>query len=547
MRCSLRHTSTRSLARLVGRLKTRNNQGGCRLPFGVIDITWQRYRSNSGLSICLRALFRGAEPSRPGKYARIHFGAMSEPIHVRLEDLARRPSPFGLESGSALASSATAGKTFFLETFGCQMNEHDSEKVAGVLLARGYRQADSPESASLVLYNTCSIREKAAQKVFSRLGEFRTRQKDGRIIGVLGCVAQQEGEEIFARAPWVSLVCGSASYRKLPELLAQLEAGNRRVTGLDTDTDETFETEITRRDNPWRAYLTIIEGCDKACSYCVVPFTRGPERSRTSDSILAEVRQLAELGYTEIQLLGQTVNSYRDPSAQKMRFSELLLAVAEAPGIRRVRFTTSHPRDFTPDIVEALDAQPVLCDHVHLPVQSGSTRVLRAMQRTYTREEYLEKVAWIRGARRPISITTDIIVGFPGETESDFEETLSLLDDVQYDGAFSFKYSPRPNTPALAMADPIPEEEKGRRLSILQEKQRRIQTARNEALIGQTFEVLVEGKSRRENQWAGHTSSNRVLNFTSPAPELLGQYVKARVTGAGPNSLVGEQVGVAQD
>ncbi|HYT08720.1 MAG TPA: tRNA (N6-isopentenyl adenosine(37)-C2)-methylthiotransferase MiaB [Rugosimonospora sp.] len=432
--------------------------------------------------------------------------------------------------------------TFFLETFGCQMNEHDSEKVAGLLLARGYRQVESPEAASLVLYNTCSIREKAAQKVFSRLGEFRGKPSEGKIIGVLGCVAQQEGEEIFTRAPWVSLVCGSASYRKLPELLSQLEEGRHRVTGLDTDTDETFETEITRRDNPWRAYLTIIEGCDKACAYCVVPYTRGPERSRSSESILSEVRKLAELGYTEVQLLGQTVNSYADPSRRKMRFSELLLSVAEAPGIRRVRFTTSHPRDFTPDIVEAIDAHPALCDHVHLPVQSGSTRVLRTMQRTYTRQEYLGKIAMIRGARRPISITTDIIVGFPGEAEADFNETLSLLDEVQYDGAFSFKFSPRPNTLALSMADSVAEEEKGRRLMILQEQQRKIQSERNAALVGQTFEVLVEGKSRRENQWAGHTSSNRVLNFISPERELLGQYVQVRVTNAGPNSLVGEHV-----
>jgi tRNA-2-methylthio-N6-dimethylallyladenosine synthase len=422
------------------------------------------------------------------------------------------------------------------------MNEHDSEKVAGVLLSRGYRQVESPEAASLILYNTCSIREKAAQKVFSRLGEYRTKQSEGQIIGVLGCVAQQEGEEIFARAPWVSLVCGSASYRKLPELLGQLEAGNHRVTGLDNDTDETFETAMTRRDNPWRAYLTIIEGCDKACAYCVVPFTRGPERSRTSDSILQEVKQLADLGYSEVQLLGQTVNSYADPSPRKMRFSELLLEVADVRGIRRVRFMTSHPSDFTQDIVEAIETQTKICDHVHLPVQSGSTKVLRAMQRTYTREEYLEKIAKIRAAKRPISITTDIIVGFPGETHEDFDETLRLLDDVQYDGMFSFKYSPRPNTPSLSMNDPISEEEKGRRLANLQEKQRQIQAVRNTALIGQTFEVLVSGKSRRENQWSGHTSSHRVLNFTSLQKGLLGHYVQVRVMGAGPNSLVGEQV-----
>src|SRR5436309_6995593 len=312
---------------------------------------------------------------------------MTQSFHVRIEDLKLRGQELRDGVPPVPASTDAARKAFFLETFGCQMNDHDSEKVAGVLLSRGYRQVETPEAASLILYNTCSIREKAAQKVFSRLGEYRAKQSDGKVIGVLGCVAQQEGEQIFERAPWVSLVCGSASYRKLPEMLTELEAGNRRVTGLDTDTDETFETEMTRRDNPWRAYLTIIEGCDKACSYCVVPFTRGPERSRASDSILREVKQLAELGYSEVQLLGQTVNSYADPTLRKMCFSKLLLAVADVQGIRRVRFTTSHPSDFTPDIVEAIEPQPKLCDHVHLPVQSGSTRVLRAMQRTYSREE----------------------------------------------------------------------------------------------------------------------------------------------------------------
>jgi tRNA-2-methylthio-N6-dimethylallyladenosine synthase len=473
---------------------------------------------------------------------------MAQAIDVRLDSLTEAPPPrvFPLPAAPLEARLGEVcqpgGKTFYIETFGCQMNVHDSEKVAGVLLRRGYRQVQTPEAAAVVFYNTCSIREKAAQKVFSRLGAFRAGQDAGRLIGVLGCVAQQEGERIFERAPWVSLVCGSASYRKLPELLAQLEAGQRRVTGLDTDTDETFETEITRRDHPFRAYLTIIEGCNKACAYCVVPFTRGPERSRPCAAILEEVRQLADVGYTEVQLLGQTVNSYRDPSPRRMTFSELLVAVAEVPGIRRVRFTTSHPRDFHREIVQAIDAVPALCEHVHLPVQSGSTRVLGAMQRGYTREEYLEKIALIRRARRPISITTDIIVGFPGETEEDFQETLMLLEQAQYDGAFSFKYSARPNTPAMAMADPVPEEEKGRRLALLQERQRQIQTARNETLIGQTFEVLVDGESRKLDQWAGRTSGNRVLNFTSPRRELLGDYVQVRVTRAGPNSLVGEQV-----
>src|SRR5215475_6367093 len=427
---------------------------------------------------------------------------------------------------SAFASGAPQRGTFYLETFGCQMNEHDSEKVAGVLLSRGYQQVDSVEAASFVLYNTCSIREKAAQKVFSRLGEFRDLPGDGKKIGVLGCVAQQEGEKIFHRSPWVNLVCGSASYSKLPELLTQLEAGETHVTGLDTDTDETFETEMTRRDNPWRAYLTIIEGCDKACSYCVVPFTRGPERSRASDSILRELRQLAELGYTEVQFLGQTVNSYRDPSAHEMQFSELLRAAAEMPGMKRVRFMTSHPRDFGADIVTAIEDDERICNHVHLPVQSGSTKILRAMQRTYSREQYLEKVAMMRGAKRPIAISTDIIVGFPGETEADFAETLSLMEEVKYEAIFAFKYSPRPNTPAQKMDDAIPEEEKSRRLGVLLELQRKIQTEANEKLIGQAFEVHIEGKSKKEKQWSGHTSCNRVMNFVSERPELLGTYVQ---------------------
>src|SRR5215469_251581 len=465
---------------------------------------------------------------------------MTPRFDVRLDSLA------ATTDGPLLRDDAPAvpvgENTFYIETFGCQMNAHDSEKVMGVLVGRGYQQVETIEAAKLVLYNTCSIREKAAQKVFSRLGNFRKAAGPEKIIGVLGCVAQQEGEEIFERAPWVSLVCGSASYRKLPQLIAELEAGNRRVTGLDTDTEETFETEITRRDNPFRAYLTIIEGCDKACSYCVVPFTRGPERSRGSASILEEVRQLAEVGYSEVQLLGQTVNSYADPSTRKMRFSELLVAVAEVTGIRRVRFTTSHPRDFGKDIVDAIDAYPAICEHVHLPVQSGSAAVLRAMARTYSREEYLEKIALMKGAKRGISITTDIIVGFPGETERDFADTLSLIDEVQYDGAFCFKYSPRPNTPSLTMEDALPEEEKSRRLAILLERQREIQRAKNEKLVGQVLEVLVDGKSKKAGQWSGHTTSNKVVNFSSQAENILGDYVQVRVTAATPNSLVGEMV-----
>src|SRR5438552_1592813 len=388
--------------------------------------------------------------------------------------------------------AADTQKTFYLETFGCQMNVHDSEKVIGTLMSEGYRQVSTVEEAGLILYNTCSIRDKAEQKVFHWLADYKKLQKQGKKFGVLGCVAQQEGDKIFERAPHVSMVCGSASYRNLPAMLVQIEAGKQRVTGLDDrETDECFETEFTARTNPHRGYITIIEGCDKFCAYCVVPFTRGKERSRTSDSVLIEARQMADLGYSEVQLLGQNVNSYKDPAGKKS-FAELLAAVAETPGIKRVRFTTSHPRDFGRDMVEAIESAPTLCDHVHLPVHSGSTRGLKATQRPYNREQYLERIAWMKSAKREISITTDVIVGFPGETEADFEETLSLLDEVGYDGIFACKYSPRPNTPALHLADPISDQEKSRRVAVLQDKQKQIQMYRNQRDEMQTVEQMLE-------------------------------------------------------
>jgi tRNA-2-methylthio-N6-dimethylallyladenosine synthase len=436
-----------------------------------------------------------------------------------------------------------SGKTFYIETFGCQMNAHDSEKVVGTLVEQGYSQVNTPAEASIVLYNTCSIRDKAEQKVFNRLQNFKREAGKGKIFGVLGCVAQQEGEKIFDRAPHVSLVAGSASYPKLGQMLVQLEAGNRRVTGLSLDTDETFDTPFTRRDNPHRAYITIIEGCDKSCAYCVVPFTRGPERSRTSESVMNEAHLLASQGYTEIQLLGQNVNSYRDPSPAGWNFAALLAGVAAIPGIRRVRYTTSHPRDFVRPIVEAMDENPVLCDHVHLPVQSGSSKVLAAMDRLYTRDEYMRRIDWLKNARRNYALTTDIIVGFPGETDKDFQDTLELLEEVQYDSLFSFKYSSRPNTAAMAMQNVVPEEVKQQRLLTLQEKQRAIQIRRNAELIGTIQEVLVEGRHESLGQWIGRTSTNRTLNFTSPetnGTDLIGTYLPVRVTRSGPNSLVGE-------
>ena len=437
-------------------------------------------------------------------------------------------------------------KTFYIETFGCQMNAHDSEKVVGTLLHEGYTQVDSVEEAQYVFYNTCSIRDKAEQKVFNRLQHYK--KDKNKVFAVIGCVAQQEGVKIFDRAPHVSLVAGSASYAKLPEMLVQLETGNKRVTGLSFEAEEAFDTPFTRRDNPHRAYITIIEGCDKSCAYCVVPFTRGPERSRTSASVIEEAKRLADTGYSEVQLLGQNVNSYRDPSAAGWDFATLLDRVGSVAGIRRVRFTTSHPRDFVKEIVDAIDSNPNLCNHVHLPVQSGSSRVLGSMQRLYTRDQYMEKIAWMRKARRPMSITSDIIVGFPGETEREFEETLGLLDEVQYDSIFSFKYSPRPNTAALGMLDHIPDEEKSRRLQIVQEKQRAIQIRQNAELIGTVEEVNVEGYHEALGTWAGRTSRNRTLSFTGPVTEtpeqLTGKYVHIRITRGGPNSLGGELTNV---
>ena len=442
-------------------------------------------------------------------------------------------------------------KTFYIETFGCQMNAHDSEKVIGTLEHEGYTRVEDEADAGLILYNTCSIRDKAEQKVFHRLNEYKRLQGEGKKFAVLGCVAQQEGERIFEKAPYVSLVAGSASYRNLPDMLARLEAGETRITGLDDrQTDLTFETEFIARTNPWRGYITIIEGCDKFCAYCVVPYTRGKERSRTSASVLVEARKMVDLGYTEIQFLGQNVNSWRDPSG-RLSFAELLVAVGELPGIRRVRFTTSHPRDFTRDIVQAIDATPTLCDHIHLPVQSGSSAVLKAMSREYTRDWYLERMSWIHAAHRDISITSDMIVGFPGETDADFEQTITLVGEVKYDAVFAFKFSPRPNTPAVHMADSIPDEVKSERLRILMDRQREIQREHYARHLGQLQEVMVESHNEARGQIVGRSTQNKTVNFTTaqlPNPHPpLGSYVDVRITQTLPNCLVGEATAASPD
>ncbi len=444
-----------------------------------------------------------------------------------------------------MALTYILSKAFYIETFGCQMNVHDSEKVRGLLKERGYNQVASPEAANLLLYNTCSIRDKAEQKVFARLSNIKNTSTD-KMIGVLGCVAQHNGEDIFEYAPHVDFVCGSASYNTLPTLLDRVESGEARVSGLNLETNETFDVPRIERDRPYSAYITIIEGCNKSCTYCVVPFTRGPERSRDSASIMQEARELTEQGFTEITLLGQTVNSYCDPSSAGWTFARLLDEIGLLPQIRRVRFTTSHPVDFTQDIVDAIDRNEFLCNWVHLPVQSGSASVLQGMKRTYNREQYMRCIEMMKNATRQIEISTDIIVGFPGETEKDFEETLSLLAEVEYSSVFSFKYSSRKGTAAAELSQ-VHEEDKSRRLHALQERQKQIQLRRNYHLIGREEEALVEGRKDKFQQWVGRTTQNRVLNFTDPSglassSNLMGRYCQVQVTASGPNSLVGELV-----
>ncbi|MBI2822833.1 MAG: tRNA (N6-isopentenyl adenosine(37)-C2)-methylthiotransferase MiaB [Acidobacteria bacterium] len=434
-------------------------------------------------------------------------------------------------------------KTFYIETYGCQMNVHDSEKVAGLLVRRGLTRAEGPEAADVFLINTCSIREKAEQKVYSRLGQFRDlkRQREDLILGVVGCVAQQEGSDFIRRAPFVDLVVGTHRYHEIPHILEQILADRRPVVRTELMEDpEPVEVDMVLRENGYRANVTIMEGCNKYCTFCVVPYTRGPERCRPSQKILDEVRRLANAGYVEILLLGQNINSYQDRSARKWKFAELLKAVAEVQGIRRVRFTTNHPKDFTPDILAVIEETPTVCNWVHLPVQSGSPRVLRRMKRLYSLDRYLDIISSIKTLRRPVALSTDVIVGFPGETDEDFSATLSLVEQVQYDSIFSFHYSPRPNTPALKMEakEPVPPAVKQRRLSQLQAMQRRIQEHLNHRLVGTQQEILVEGKARDGRKWFGRTTTNKIVNFHADEA-MPGQFLQVLITGSGANSLLG--------
>jgi tRNA-2-methylthio-N6-dimethylallyladenosine synthase len=432
-------------------------------------------------------------------------------------------------------------KRYFIETFGCQMNDLDSEKMAGSLFHDGMEPAADASEADIIILNTCSVREKAVQKVYTRLGEIR-RFKAGRkdvVVGVVGCMAQLERDRILKKAPFVNILAGPQKGHIMGRLVQLSERSPKPVVDMRTDESPgPLETPYIMRGSPWRASVTISEGCNRQCAFCVVPLARGKERARDSADILCEAEDLAGNGYVEIILLGQTVNSYRDPSARDVNFAELLRRMAAIEGLRRIRFTSPHPSDFSDELLDVMVSCPAVCNHIHLPVQSGSTRVLRAMRRGYTRESYLRIIEKIRKAARPIAISTDVIVGFPGETEADFQDTLSLLDEVQYESAFSFKYSRRPHTAALSFPDEIPEEEKGRRLDMLQQKQKHIQYGRNEAYVGQTFEVLVEGNARSRLRLTGRLSNNKIVNFDGP-DALIGRFVHVAITGFSPNSLKG--------
>jgi tRNA-2-methylthio-N6-dimethylallyladenosine synthase len=439
-------------------------------------------------------------------------------------------------------------RKYLIETFGCQMNVHDSERMAGLLEQAGFEATDAAADADVVVINTCSVRERAEEKLYTRLGELRqmaAEQGHDPIVAVAGCVAQQEGEAILKRSPGVAdIILGTQAIRRLPMLVEQAAAGRRAVINLDPFDDVTFPLGVTRRADPVKAYVTIIEGCNEFCSFCVVPYTRGHERMRPKADILAEVREAAGTGHREIQLLGQIVNHYSAPDDPSCDFSGLLEAIHEVDGIERIRFASPHPRHVSPRFLETMARLPKICRHLHLPVQSGSTRVLEAMRRRYSRDSYLALVGEIRERLPDVALSTDMIVGFPGETDADFDDTLTLTAAVRYHSMFSFKYSPRPNTLAeKRLADDVPDGEKTRRIVALQALQRDIQSGLNARMVGATVDVLVDAASRRrETELSGRTSSNVVVNLPGPA-DWIGRTVPVRVERAGPHSVWGERVG----
>jgi tRNA-2-methylthio-N6-dimethylallyladenosine synthase len=438
-------------------------------------------------------------------------------------------------------------RRYLIETHGCQMNFHDSERMAGLLNQAGYEPTTEAEDADVIVINTCSVRERAEEKLFTRLGEIRQaaiERGDRPVVAVAGCVAQQEGAQILKRSPAVDVIIGTQNIKRLPMLVAgALDAPHAAPTvDLNPLEDVSFPLGIARRSDPVKAYITIIEGCNEFCAFCVVPYTRGHERMRPVRDILAEARLAVEAGAREVQLLGQIVNHYRASDDASCDFAGLLERLNEIDGLERIRFASPHPRHVTPRMIAAMRDLPKVCRHLHLPVQSGSSRVLATMRRRHTREDYLELAARVREAMPDIALSTDMIVGFPGETDADFEQTLSLVAAVRYHSMFSFKYSPRPNTLALKrLPDDVGDEEKTRRIVALQALQKEIQGELYAQSVGRVERVLVDARSRRRDwELSGRTSGNTVVNF-SGAPEWIGQLVPVRITSANPNSLRGER------
>ena len=435
-------------------------------------------------------------------------------------------------------------KKVFIKTFGCQMNEYDSDKMADVLhAAQGYEPTNNVDDADLILFNTCSVREKAQEKVFSDLGRVKHLKKKGVLIGVGGCVASQEGAAIIARAPYVDVVFGPQTLHRLPQLLNERQRLNRSQVDISFPEIEKFDHLPPARVEGATAFVSIMEGCSKYCSYCVVPYTRGEEVSRPFEDVLVEVAGLADQGVKEVTLLGQNVNAWRAPMGDSLEtadFATLLAYVSDIPGIERIRYTTSHPNEFTPALIAAYDKLPKLVSHLHLPVQHGSDRILMAMKRGYTAMEYKSTVRKLRAIRPDMALSSDFIVGFPGETEDDFNKMMKLIDDIGFDNSFSFIFSPRPGTPAANLADDTPHEVKLRRLQHLQgvinASIRRISDSR----LGTVQRILVEGASKRDaTELMGRTECNRVVNFVGQ-PRLIGQLVDVRITETRSYTLRGE-------
>ncbi len=429
-------------------------------------------------------------------------------------------------------------KRFLIDTWGCQMNAHDSEKIAGILASLGYERTLDPREAELILLNTCTVREKAAEKVFSRLGELRHLKLSNPdlLIGVCGCVAQQEGEAIFRRAPYVDLIMGPRTISRLAQLIETARLDGRSISLARADDPVEFPSSTTLRGSGSKAYVTVMEGCNKSCTYCIVPFTRGREAYRSPEEIVAEARDLVRRGYCELELLGQNVNAYHH---RDLDFSGLLRMVDRIPGVRRLRFTTSHPGHLKQPIMDAMRDLPSVCNHLHLPIQSGSDRLLKLMQRGYTRDGYLEKVSYLRTIVPGIAVSTDLIVGFPGETETDFGCTLDLLKEVEFDQIFAFIYSPRPGTVAAELPDPVPETAARERLALVLGLQEEIQTRRNRSLLGRSFEILIDGHGRGADPGVkGRTRCNRIVHLPARVkPE--DRFLNVQITTTHPHSLGG--------